>query len=345
VTAWRRSPAVGAFAGFGAALVVVAIAGAMVFSVAPLWRARSSLGWSETRCQIECSEVEAGDESYRAEIEYTYEAAGRRRPGDRIDFAVATWSNARAGSAEQVARYPAGSEVPCWYDRDDPSAVTLSRTAPESFWLLLVVGLGAGGLSFLQLGARRGDDSTPGSRGADGRWVYVRRCARGSSMVAFTAMWWTAVAAAVPAFTVADSRGLAEILAWLGLATLATLHELRCLFSVVTVEAPAQLFSPQTRHVAWSVRCPLGSPRATASLVAVATTETALGLTVEAVLKVPIRDTAWRPGVGTLSVPPDAPASTPVCQIDWYVEVHVRLPLGPHVEIRVPLDVRLATAA
>jgi len=340
----NRATLVGAFAWFGATLVVVAIAGAMVFSVAPLWRARASLGWIETRCQIERSEVETGDQSYRAQIEYTYEAAGRRRAGDRIDFAVPSWSRARAGSDEQVARYPAGSEVACWYDRDEPSSVALSRTAPESFWLLLVVGFGAGGLIFLQLGARRGGDDAPGSRGPDGRWIYVRRCARGSSMVAFTAMWWTTVAAAVPAFTVADSLGLAEILAWLAVATLATIHELRCLFSVVTVIVPAQLVSTEPGVAAWSVRS-LGSPRATASLIAVATTAGAVDLAVETVVTVPIRDAAGRPGVGTLCVPADAPATTRRRQIDWFIEVHVRLPLGPHVKFRVPLDVQPATAA
>src|SRR5512140_1945504 len=159
----------------GGTFVLVSIAVAVGIGVIPLWRARASSSWVETRCHIQRSEVEAVGDSYRAAIEYTYEVDGNQMSGDRVDFALHGTSDHRGFADDQVRPYPAGGDVPCWYDRDNPAAVVLSRVAPATFFLLLPLMFGVVGFISLRIGARSSLDDAHGTRGSDGRQLYVRR--------------------------------------------------------------------------------------------------------------------------------------------------------------------------
>lgn len=331
----------------GGTFVLAAIAIATGIGVIPLWRARASLGWTETRCHIQRSEVEPVGENYRPAIAYTYAASGHQLSGDRIDLAVRGTSSDRSGADALVRRYPAGGDVPCWFDRDDPASVVLSRTAPATFLLLLAVLFGAVGFVFLRIGTRGALDDARGARGSDGRHLYVRRGTSRRAVIAMVAMWLVCLAAALPAPTTSDPAGEVAILLCAALATLALLHELRCLLSVVTATLPSRLLRGESGRAEWSARSPLVSPRATASLIAVAATSgtrrgklaASYEVEVETVLTIPVPNDPSRPGSGALCMPADAPASTPGRQIDWFLEVRVHLPLGPDVTVRATIDV------
>ena len=331
----------------GGVFVLASIAVAVGIGVIPLWRARASSSWVETRCHIQRSEVEAVGESYRAAIEYTYELSGNQMSGDRVDFAVHGTSSNPSFADDQVRPYPTGGDVPCWYDRDNPAAVVLSRMAPATFFLLFPLMFGVVGFIFLRIGARGSHDDMHGTRGSDGRHIYVRRGTSRISVVAVAAMWLVSIAAALPATVASDSTGEMGILMYTAFVTLAFLHELRCLRSVVTVIIPPRLRREEPGRAEWSARSPLVSPRATASLIAVATTSgmrvgklsASYEVEVETVLTIPVEADAARPGSGTLWVPAASPTSTRERHIDWFLEVHVHLPLGPDVTVRAPIEV------
>jgi hypothetical protein len=342
------------FRAVGALFVILALVAATWLCIVPLWQARASLGWAETRCQIQSSQIQSSPSlNEHAIIKYTYEVRGTRYTSNRVDFAFRGWfDGSRESALSAVKQYPTGSNTQCWYDPGDPDAAVLSRSAPATGFLLFPLLFGAGGFLFLQQGARRSRDDAPGVHDGQGRCTYVRRGSTAGAVVAIAAMWLVAILAAIPGATFSDRIGQASILACVPIATLALLHELRCLLSVVTVTAPAQLHRGQDGEAECAARSPMGSPRVTASLIATATTsgskerksflsyEISYEITVETVLKVPVAVEVAGAGAGKLRVPNDAPASTPERQIEWFVEVHVHLPLGPDITVRVPVQVR-----
>lgn len=299
----------------GALFVILSLAAATWLCLVPLWQARASLGWAETRCQIQSSEIQSSSHDDHAIIQYTYEVRGFRYTSDRVDFAVRGWFNGRRESAlAAVEQYPTGTNTQCWYDPDDPDASVLSRSAPTTGLLLFPLVFGPVGFLFLQLAARRSRDDVPGVHDGLGRCIYARRGSSAGAVIAIAAMWLVTMVAATGAARFADRIGQVNTLACAAIATLALLHELRCLLSVVTVKAPAQLRRGQDAQAEYTARSPMSSPRATASLIAVATT-------VETVLKVPVAVDVAGAGTGKLRVSDDAPASTPERQIEWFVEV------------------------
>lgn len=333
----------------GGVFVLASIAGAVGIGVVPLWRARAASSWVETRCHIQRSEVEAAGDSYRAVVAYTYGLGDSQMSGDRVDFALHGTSSHRSFVDDQVRPYPAGGDVPCWYDRDNPAAVVLSRLAPATFFLLLPLLFGVVGFIALRIGARGSHDDMHGTRGSDGRHIYVRRGTSWIAVVAVAAMWLVSIAAALPATVASDSTGELGIFICTAFVTLAFLHEWRCLRSVVTVIIPPRLRREEPGRAEWSARSPLVSPRATASLIAVATTSGArvgklsasYEVETETVLTIPVEEDAARSGSGTLWVPAASPTSTRERgrHIDWFLEVHVHLPLGPDITVRAPIEV------
>lgn len=347
--------------GFGMLCVGVGVAGAVGLAILPLYRAHAARAWRETRCHIERSEIESHEDSSRAAVAYSYEVGGNAFHSDRIDFAVRIWSSDDLSAQADVAHYRAGGDVACWYEPDQPSLAVLSRTAPVSWFAMVPALFGIFGFVFVRRSARHARDGVPGAPRGDGRHSHVRRCSGLLAVFAIATLWLMASGAAmlaVGAMRAVDAMTLLDggaLLACAALATLALLHELRCLLSVVTVIAPVRLAAGETGRAAWSVRSPTGSPRATASVVAVATTsestertsalsyEMSSGTTVETVLTIPVQEDALQPGTGTLSVPDDARARVRLCpgQIDWFLAVRVHVPLGPDATVRVPIDVSL----
>jgi hypothetical protein len=336
----------------GALFVVLALAAATWLCIVPLWQVRASLGWPETGCQVQSREIQSSSDDDHALIKYTYEVQGIRHMSDRVDFAIRGWFNGhRKAALAAVEQYPTGTSTRCWYEPDDPDAAVLSRSAPITGFFLFPLVFGAVGFLFLRLGAHRSRDDAPGLHDHLGRCIYARRGSSAGVVIAIAAMWLVTTVAAILAATCGDRIGQVSVFACAAIATLALLHELRCLLSVVTVTAPAQLRRGEDGAAEWTARSPMGAPRATARLIAVATTsgvkerksalsyEISHETTVETVLKLPVAMDVAGAGVGKLRVPDDAPARTPDRQIDWFVEVQVHLPLGPDITVRVPIQV------
>lgn len=340
------------FRAMGALFVILAIAAATWFCVVPLWQARTALGWAETSCEIQRSEIQSSSDDHHAMIEYTYEVRGIHYTGDRVDFSTRGWINGRRKSEVAAAeKYPPGGNTQCWYDSDDPDAAVLSRSAPSTGLILFPIVFGAVGFFLLRMGGSRSRDDVPGVHDGQGRCIYARRGSGADAVISIAAMWLVAIVTAILAATFADRIGQVSIFASAAISTLALLNELRSLLSVVTVAIPAQLRRGKDGQAEWTARSPMGSPRANASLIAVATTsdvgrgksalsyEISYSITVETVLKVPVAGDVDRAGAGRLRVPDDAPASTPDRQIEWFVEVQVHVPLGPDITVCVPVQV------
>jgi hypothetical protein len=104
-----------------------------------LWSVVESRGWEEVRCTVLSSQVRTHSSSdgstYSVDITYRYRWQGDTLRGNRYNFTFGS-SSGYDGKAEVVARYPVGSEVPCWVDPRRPERSVLSRTVG---WEALII--------------------------------------------------------------------------------------------------------------------------------------------------------------------------------------------------------------
>jgi hypothetical protein len=132
--------------------------GAFVFHlmvIRPLFLARAAQGWTEVPCEVVSSEVQRhrGGKSttYRIDILYAYQVAGRPYRANRYDFSSGS-SSGHDAKASIVQRYPAGLKTVCYVNPADPTDAVLSRGMPGEMWLAIIPGAfmaaGAGGMFF-----------------------------------------------------------------------------------------------------------------------------------------------------------------------------------------------------
>lgn len=133
---------------FGGALTLVTDGALFGVATLALGESREAASWTETRCEVLSSRIveEVGPDStsWSARVSWRYRVGGDRY--EILDqspeaFGIA-WD--RAGAQAQVARFPAGAKVPCWYDPTDPGRSTLDRDAPPWGAWVLPVAAGAG---------------------------------------------------------------------------------------------------------------------------------------------------------------------------------------------------------
>ncbi len=333
-------------AAIGALFVLIALALAIPLAGAPVLRARASLGWEETHCQIQRSDIESrldseGTVLKRAVVQYTYEVSGRWFSADRIDFAMHDWSNIAVAPPPYALR----TDVRCWYDPADPADATLSRRIPAPDALLFPLLFGIVGFVALKIGLRSAMGTAPETIGADGRLTYTRRGSTPAAVTAIATMWLVVSGIVILAIAVAEREFLTAIGAAAAVATWIFVHELRSLATRITIVAPPRLRRDETGRVDWQVRSLRGTPWSAASLVAIASRSTLnmLGgeyeVNILPVCTIPVEEDAAQPGSGQLRLPDDAPVSTRERQVDWFVQIHIDLPPGPHVRVRVPIEV------
>jgi hypothetical protein len=82
--------------------------------------------WFHPTCagRVVSSRVGGEDDSYRPEMQYEYQVAGRKYAGTRrrtLEMGI-SGDGARAAIQRVVNRYPAGREVTVYDDRDDPNS-------------------------------------------------------------------------------------------------------------------------------------------------------------------------------------------------------------------------------
>ncbi len=158
--------------GFGrwlSALLLLAFTGVGLFALyavaVEIWRGVQTYAWEEARCTVLRSEaVEEDDGTYRYAVTYRWRWQGARYSGSRYRPGYAS-SDDVAEPYRLAGRYPAGAEVPCFVDPDQPTEATLERWDPWRAFIVLVplafVAVGGGGLWMLwRLG--RGQSPLPG---------------------------------------------------------------------------------------------------------------------------------------------------------------------------------------
>jgi hypothetical protein len=111
-----------------------------MMGVSPLLKSLESKDWPEVSCMIDSSEVESHSSSdgttYSVEISFHYTIGGQPYQSDTYNFDSGS-SSGRSGKAEVVARYPVGSEHPCWVNPEAPSQAVLSRDIPGSVYFII----------------------------------------------------------------------------------------------------------------------------------------------------------------------------------------------------------------
>jgi hypothetical protein len=118
-------------------------------------KAASAAGWPSVEGVVLESKVvenERPEESsatptYRAVVEYRYEAGGEEHTGNKVEFLGAHYYSEEAAGAV-VARYPAGERVRVYHDAGNPGDSVLepgnlsgAKTYGILMWVLLGVGL------------------------------------------------------------------------------------------------------------------------------------------------------------------------------------------------------------
>jgi hypothetical protein len=129
-------------------------------------RGRDTRQWTRTPGRIlesRVEQVESADEQRRATfrfvIRYEYDARGARRTSDQVwigSSAVAASDDA-ARAQSWVERFPAGAEVPVWFDPAEPGLAVLVPGTPRTQVVVLVVaGAALAAAGFVALARHRG---------------------------------------------------------------------------------------------------------------------------------------------------------------------------------------------
>lgn len=110
---------------------------ALLVAVA-LWavrrKIRAAQDWPATRGVVLTSEVvdPGGESGWRARVVYRYEVGGRVYENSRIAVAVEHGNQSLHAQERLAARFPAGAEVPVYYDPRNPSDAALVKGDPNS---------------------------------------------------------------------------------------------------------------------------------------------------------------------------------------------------------------------
>lgn len=324
--------------GMGVAFLGAGLGTTYGLALRPMSRAQAATSWSEATCHVTRAEIESrrGKKSrwlYEAEIEYEYEASGRRYTGSRIAFTPPVSTSDQRDAAAIVARYPVGAETPCWYDPADPGSVTLSRKVAGGFWFAFPLPFLIAGFFIFRLGTRLARQRRAGFPTSDGRVRYERR---GGGIPELAA---TATIIAVCGLTA--HHALAQDLAYVGPIALALAvvaatwfaHELRCALSVVTIVAPAEIERDTDVRIEHTVRTPFGAPPITAAAELVEMRRHGTTTSWQTIKTIVVAD-------GVLRIDGPATVAERGHGLDWELELRAHLPYGPDLYVRAPIRVR-----
>lgn len=124
----------------GIVVINLALVLGYLLVVRPWLGSREAADWTATTCRIVRSEVISTIERdrrnrrltmYELVLAYDYRAGDRTQHGEAIDF-EARGRTTEAGDVHALQRrFPAGSDVPCWFDPAAPGHAVLDR---GSWW-------------------------------------------------------------------------------------------------------------------------------------------------------------------------------------------------------------------
>lgn len=109
-----------------------------------LQNARASAGWPAVSGQITSSSVShstdsEGADSYTPSVGYRYVVNDQQYTGSRIKFGETSYNKESEADAV-VARYPAGTTVPIYYNPADPATAVLEPGVTSGSYVFLAVG-------------------------------------------------------------------------------------------------------------------------------------------------------------------------------------------------------------
>lgn len=120
-------------------------------TIHPLYQAAVAMGWQETPCTVDSSQVlvskgSKGGSTYRIEVVYHYRCEGQAYTSKRYQFSSGS-SSGREGKQRVVDQYPQGRETVCYVNPAKPGEAVIKRG------LNLEMLYGLFGLPFLIVGA------------------------------------------------------------------------------------------------------------------------------------------------------------------------------------------------
>lgn len=136
--------------------LLLCLAGVVFFSL--MWRSyersRAMAAWPQTEAVVLVSEVEERQigpdvpPDFRWKVVFGYQVDGKPLTSERWTLRGSPWSSKREISDALVEKYPAGAQLPCFYDPADPANAVLkldTKAVGYAIWfpgLFIVGGLG-----------------------------------------------------------------------------------------------------------------------------------------------------------------------------------------------------------
>ena len=129
---------------FGMLIFFVVGLGLVYWGWGVLQNARSSASWPSVSGQITSSSVShstdsEGADSYTPSVGYRYVVNDLQYSGSRIKFGETSY-NKESEAAAVVARYPAGTTIPIYYDPAGPDTAVLEPGVTSGSYLFLAIG-------------------------------------------------------------------------------------------------------------------------------------------------------------------------------------------------------------
>jgi hypothetical protein len=145
------------FGSIGAGVIAVAV---LLFFIRrrSAARATASRTWPSTQGQVIAARVDVSsdsdrNDSYSADIHYSYRVAGQEHTASRVAWGGRVSSGSRAAADAAVIRYPVGSAVRVFYDPKEPGEAVLEPMATGglnrlTFIMVIFLVVGAAFLAF-----------------------------------------------------------------------------------------------------------------------------------------------------------------------------------------------------
>jgi hypothetical protein len=131
-------------------------------TIHPLYQAAVAMGWKETPCTVDSSQVleskgSKGGSTYRIEVVYHYRCDGQTYTSKRYQFSTGS-SSGRQGKQAVVDQYPEGRETVCYVNPSNPGEAVIKRGLNVEMLYglfgLIFAGVGALGLFYFPFMAR-----------------------------------------------------------------------------------------------------------------------------------------------------------------------------------------------
>lgn len=119
----------------------------IVYGIRSKKKAQASQTWPSVSGRITAAEVKESTSTddddvtrvnYYPAVHYEYQIGDQAYTGKRISFGGIVATSSRSKAEKELTRYPAGGDVPVYYNPDKPEEAVLEQKAGGATWALVV---------------------------------------------------------------------------------------------------------------------------------------------------------------------------------------------------------------